>query len=761
MGKKLKLAGTSVVSAALLLGTAAFLPPALQVQAEAVTEAEEAVSEAVTEAEEMPAEVVTEAEEASAETAAEGEEMPAETESETGVQAKDLEEYTHLTVGTTTAFDGAFFTDMWGNATSDLDVRELIHGCSLAEWEPEEGTYGIDESVVSSVTVTQNQEGDHIWLITLYDDLLYSDGTPITAWDYAFSILLSASPQAAAIGADVITPEYLEGYEAWINGDAPCLAGVRVLGDQLLQFTIRSEYLPFFYEAALLNFCPYPIGVIAPGCVVADSGEGIAIVNEDEKILEPLFTEELLEQTILDPESGYRSHPSVTSGPYVLTDYDGTKAEFEINPYFKGDSEGRLPRIDRLTYQVVENADMVDLLADGQVDLLNKCVSADALSSGMKLVGDDDRFAMQNYARSGLTMISFDCGKDTVRSDAVRQAIAYCLDRDLLTKDYVANFGIRSDGYYGVGQWMYQIVNGTLPYPGAENAQGGQAGSDEQSAQGAGDPDAVAAQWEELSLDGVQLYEFDPLQAQALLIADGWVLNDDGEEFDPEKDSVRCKIIEVQDEVQTGAQDETEDEAQTEAQAGVMAEQDTQKLVALELTLGVPAGSRILESLDEAFIQPLAQVGILVQVKELAPDDLLHEFYGQTERTCDMLYLATNFDVLFDPSDDFPTLDDPQLYELSQDLIHTQPGDVLTYCQKWVRFQERFAQVLPVIPVYSNVYFDFYTRALHDYQITSNVSWGQVILGSYLSDIETEDAQEAESETETEELGENEIYLDD
>jgi hypothetical protein len=58
---------------------------------------------------------------------------------------------------------------------------------------------------------------------------------------------------------------------------------------------------------------------------------------------------------------------------------------------------------------------------------------------------------------------------------------------------------------------------------------------------------------------------------------------------------------------------------------------------------------------------------------------------------------------------------------------------------------------LPVLPVYSNVYFDFYPLVLHDYKIAANVSWPQAINGAYMSDYIppempeiTETAEEAE-----------------
>ena len=135
-------------------------------------------------------------------------------------------------------------------------------------------------------------------------------------------------------------------------------------------------------------------------------------------------------------------------------------------------------------------------------------------------------------------------------------------------------------------------------------------------------------------------------------------------------------------------------------------------------------------------------------------------YYRREARDCDMVMLATNFDVVFDPAMIFmpdgaqvntynPTaIDDEQLYALAMDMRRTDSGDTLTYCKKWVAFEERFQEIEPVIPIYSNVYFDFYPRVLHDYDVSSNITWTQAIVGAYLSDaadVEEEEGAEEES----------------
>ena len=55
-------------------------------------------------------------------------------------------------------------------------------------------------------------------------------------------------------------------------------------------------------------------------------------------------------------------------------------------------------------------------------------------------------------------------------------------------------------------------------------------------------------------------------------------------------------------------------------------------------------------------------------------------------------------------------------YMPSADALRTADlRDILTYLRRWVAFQERFNEALPMIPVYSNYYYDFYTRRLQGY----------------------------------------------
>lgn len=658
-----------------------------------------------------------------AQTAALAEDLAAETAVLTATPEPEVPPaYDSLVVGSTTAFSGHFATGLWGNNTADLDVKELLSGYNLIRWEQEQGLFQVDPTVVTGIVVYDDAEGNRTYTMVLSDDLRYCDGTPITAWDYAFSVLLSVAPQVAEIGGNTNGYASLLGMEAYKSGEASTLEGLKVTSDTILSFTVSAEYRPFFYELGLLRCAPLPIQVIAPGCQVKDDGMGVYIDQTN-----GAFTAEVLKKTLLDPENGYVTYPTVTSGAYKLVSYDGSVAEFEINEYYKGDAEGVKPSIQHLTFKTVTNETMMDQLLTGELGLVNKTVNSESIMQGMAGVGTGT-LAMGNYARIGYSFISYNCEKPTVSSQAVRQAIAYCLDKDALVSSYVGNFGLRVDGYYGIGQWMYQMLTGAIQLPLEEPAEN--ATQEERTAY-----EEAAQAWAELNMDGIPTYELNLEAAKTLLEDNGWTLNRQGNAYDPAADDVRCAQV-------------------------------NGELVPLELKLVYPEGNKIAASLQTTFVDNLAQVGIKVTMEPVPMAELLKQYYRQADRDCDMMYLATNFDVVFDPTlnyvpadgdfvgSNYQAIDSEKLYEMAKDMSMTEPGDVLSYCQKWVAFQEEWMTELPAIPVYSNAYFDFYTNTLQNYLISSSATWSQAIVSAYLSDP-------AEVEEETDELGEDEMELED
>ena len=598
-------------------------------------------------------------------------------------------DYEELTVGVSMPMFGAFSFNNWGNAASDTDVRRLIHGYNLVEWNTEDSGFRLDPSVISGHLVEAEENGNHIYNLVLSEDLYYSDGTQITAYDYAFSFLLRMSPVIAELGGNPSKMDYLVGYDEYISGEADVLTGIRIVAPNQLAIFIDADYLPFFYEVGMLDCYPYPASLIAPGCEVMDNGEGV--------YLSAPLDAEMLEATLLNTETGYLSHPAVTSGAYKLVSFDGEEARFELNEYYKGNSDGVKPVIPRIVFRRADQETMIEDLANAKYGLLNKVTPSQTIQDGMQLSADTGRYRFSNYPRSGLSMIAFNTERAGMADATVRQAIARCLDKAGLTLDYTGYFGLKADGFYGIGQWMYQIVNGTIEPPIPEDA------TDEEI-------EALEKEWEEVTLENIEPYDFDPDAAAQALEAEGWKLNADG---------VREKEVDGE-------------------------------TVTLALKMVYPATTPIGEILEERFAAPLKQAGIALTIE--ASDNVLPMYYGQTERDYDMAWLATNFDVLFDPSPLFlpesatntTGIRDEELYTLAEDMKKTEPGDLLSYVKKWIAFLERFAETEPMIPVYSNVYYDFYPDVLQEYIINSNITWSEAIVPAYLSDPPEEPEEEAE-----------------
>ena len=620
-------------------------------------------------------------------------------------------DYDELVVGTVMPMYGAFSLRSWGNSSSDVDVRRLIHGYNLAEWDAADGGFHLDPTVVTLGSVaTLDEKGDHIYNLTLYDDLYYSDGTKITAWDYAFSWLLRTSPLINGIGGTAERADFLVGWDEYEAGKVPYLAGIQVTGDYSMKVIISGASLPYFYEVGLLDCYPIPIQSVAPGCEVADDGAGVYIRNRENPDGEALFTAELLKETLLNETNGYLSHPSPVSGPYRILSFDGTEARFELNPYYKGNADGLKPVIPRIVYRTANADTMMDELLQGQYGLLNKVTRVDVIQDGMTRATGERNYHADAYPRPGLSFITFNGTKPATADPAVRQAIALCMDKEALKNDYVGAYGIRADGFYGLGQWMFLMVSGTTAQDPDPNM------TEEEAEQ-------LKEAWEALTLDGLETYGQDIARAQSVLDRAGWTLNRDGQAYASGRDDVRCKEID-----------------------GV--------LVPLELKLVYSDVTDIGDAFADRLAAPLKEAGIALTLE--ARPSVLAMYYGQAEADYDMLYLGTNFDVAFDPAQLFMEdsavnvsgVKDEALVKLAQEMRQTEPGDLLTYCRRWISFLAKFAETEPMIPVYSNLYYDFYPDVLRNYRINQFTTWSEAIVGSYFSDVaETPEAEAADGYT--------------
>lgn len=620
-----------------------------------------------------------------------------------------------ITVGSVTKVAGQFSTDMFGNNTSDIDIRALLHGYSTVAYT-DDASYTLDETVAQVDVATEDDFGNKVYVFHVNDGLTYNDGTPITAKDYAFSVLLQSAPQMAELGASTSGYWHIQGYDQYASGERNYLSGVRLLDDMTFSLTIRANALPYYYELTYVNVTPYPISVIAPGCTVEDDGDGAYIDGE--------FTAAVLEKTMLDPETGYCSHPMVTSGPYQLESYNGETGEvvLKANTRYVGNYAGQRPLIETVVLRETTNAQALAELADGTLDIVNKISDSQVIAEGVAQLSQGTLQA-SNYLRSGLGFLALACEQGPTSQENIRKAISYCLDQDAFVTAFTGTYGQPVYSWYGLGQWM-------------------------------------ASEYVSTAGEDLNTYEMNLDTATTLVERAGYVYNAEGDAFREGEDTVRYRLLRG---TALNEYNALEDPVVEAVQVG------NKNLLPLEIKFARVENNRMCDLVVEQLVPNLEAIGFKVEVVDLSFEDMLAQYYREVPRECNMFALATNFTHVFDPIYTWDGeaqyqgylnttgIDSTRLARQAARLRSTTPGDTERYLQRWQQLMTIFNDELPAIPLYSNMYFDFYANRVQNYAANAHWSWSAAILYTWVAEpeeTEDQDAMTQEAETEAPDLEE-------
>ena len=559
-----------------------------------------------------------------------------------------------IVYGSTTELSGDFWTTMWGNNASDAVVKDLIHGYSTVTYSNQEGEYIIDPTVVKEHKVEENADGSKTYTFTINDDLVYNDETKITAKDFVFMILGGSNKAFVDAGAgSVMYGYYFVGFDDYNAGTTDVFKGVHLVDDYTFSVQIKPEELPNFFELELVAAGPWPMHVIAPEATIEETAEGAKIGGT--------FSTDVINETVLNNETGYRYLPKVTCGPYNLDSFDKASkiATLKVNDKFKGTYDGQKPGIETIVIKKTQSATEMDELIAGTVDILPQVGGKDAIPPGLD-AADEGKIQYSTFPRNGFGYISFVCDLGPTQFVKVRQAIACLLDVPEFARTYSGGYATTVNGYYGVAQWMYKDNKEAI----------------------------------ENELDK---YALDLARAEQLLVEDGWTLNKSGGEFQKGTDDVRYKKVDG-------------------------------KLMALHIEHMSTTDNPVSELISTMLPDNMKAVGMSYNQTQVDFPVLLENFYGQVEtRKYNMYNLATGFYPSFDPS--FSYSDDPkylgdynQSYlldkEVSDDaqaLKQTKVGDKEEYSAKWLKFQKRWNELCPMIPLYSDEYHAFFSNKLKNY----------------------------------------------
>ena len=322
----------------------------------------------------------------------------------------------------------------------------------------------------------------------------------------------------------------------------------------------------------------------------------------------------------------------------------------------------------------------------------------DQINTALDIIAEGG-FNYVQFDRAGYGMLNFQCDFGPTQFEAVRHAVALLLDRNEFANTFCQGWGGVVNGMYGTGLWQYQ----------------------------------EAEEWLEATLNP---YSYDPEAAVEELKADGWVYNADGSDYVDGSGEIRYKKV-------------TEVEAGTYAHNVTLA--DGTILMPLIIEWSSSENNPVSELLNVMLAQgtQTAEAGMKINQNVMTFTELLNYYYRDASQgdkyavpTYGMFNLASNFTPAYDQSYEW-TLDPDMVaqgYNLNR--LYNEAMDALTmnmvygvdssntqlYMTYWKGFQMLWNELLPQIPLYSNIYITVYPDWLENYTQDSFWDFQQAIL---------------------------------
>ena len=400
-------------------------------------------------------------------------------------------------LGSSTELSGDFRWPGFGGSSagaSDQDINRLTAGYSTMETN-QGGAYVWNETVVKSHNETENEDGTYTVTIELNEGLTFSDGTPVTAANYVAGVLSFSTQVSVGAGHSGKSGQSLVGYNDFYayTGEegtgSKVFTGVRMLDDYSFSLTVSSDFYPYYFAYTYAAVSPDPLGlVLGEGVEVKDDGEGCYL---SDNFYEKNGDEYVKAAEIAANRYDVTKYPF--SGPYVISNWDAATKEctMTINPEFKGNFEGQTPSIETIVYVKIIEETQLDQLKTGGVDVLSGITGGDSTKAALEIV-DGVNFAEVHYQRAGYGKIQFECDFGPTMFPEVRQAITYLLNRTEFCQAFTGGYGVVVDGPYSPDFDMWRAVE-----------------------------------------DDIELvdYSFSPDNAKKVLEEGGWIYNSKGEPF--------------------------------------------------------------------------------------------------------------------------------------------------------------------------------------------------------------------------------------
>ena len=606
-----------------------------------------------------------------------------------------------VVIGTSTEASGdwAYSAFVRNPNATDKAVMTLTDDMTTVESD-QHGDYGINKTVVKSYERIEEENGNVTFKFVINDGLKFNNGEAVTAENFVAWTMFVTSPAGKEMGVVSATYNMLPGGLAYRNGETNVLSAVRLYDEKTFSITIaktgedgETSYLPYYYDITYAAMQAVNLTYwFGEGWSVKDDGEGVYFVNADGKE----FTAETVGETVT--AGRFATGNRVTAGPYNLVSFDQSSREIvlEVNENYNGNFEGQKPGIQKLVIVKTSEDTVMDMITTGQIQIYSQIADGSEVNAVMDLIeaGTIDSSTSQ-YDRAGYGYFGFACDFGPTQFTEFRQAIAYLLDRVEFAQTFCKGWG--------------SVVHG--PYCTAFTMT---AKTDIEKK--------------------INHYDYNPEKAVELLKQAGFVYNADGSDYVDGSGEVRYAKV-------------TEEQAKYyESFNKVLA--DGTILMPATVNWASSEGNDVSALLSTMLANSDATkaAGVSIVKTEMTFPSLLSYMYRQetngavgdfTVPTYNMFNLATGYTGgVYDESYNWTTnpefieqgynvqhLYDKELDKLSMDMVYgVEPDDEATYLSQWEKYIIRWNELLPMVPLYSNIYVTVYPNTIDNYAEDS--FWG-------------------------------------
>ena len=269
--------------------------------------------------------------------------------------------------------------------------------------------------LADSITTEDNRN----FVVHIDEAATWSDGTPITAEDVAYTALRLTSP---VINNTAMMYYVFEGVgdDGFVEAGADSVDGIQVIDDKTIQFTTKDSMSLTTFENSYARY----------------------LLTLPKHVIEKYTEEEL-------STAEWFNQPDVISGPFYVTEFDVDHyISYKANPdYWKG-----APKIDKLNIKIVDGSQLYAGLQSGEIDITQHTMSVIPPEDYASVEALDNVDVVYGSPVTNQSMFIQTANVPDVR---VRQSMLYAINREQLLSELLDGHGEVVDGFLSSASPFY------------------------------------------------------------------------------------------------------------------------------------------------------------------------------------------------------------------------------------------------------------------------------------------------------------------